>query len=218
MARIWPPRLSASLPPLPLFSLFLLLHSVCFFFLFSFFFSPSYSLEQRGQLLSPDKRLAFGAAAMEGSDRKRASEQRGGIERKERGGGGGWRLGGGVSVGRGTLARSKKSQSGLRSVAFLLLWGGCSHCRSREKMRSNHDLDSKTPRHNREGLTPHEPPHPAPLLTSVKTITERRVAPGERGPRFGGGGGGLTAPSPLTPSSCCQHLAQKPLEIPGKRT
>ena len=42
----------------------------------------------------------------------------------------------------------------------------------REKMRSNRDLDSKTPRHNRQGLTPREPPHPQPS-TSVKTITER---------------------------------------------
>lgn len=28
------------------------------------------------------------------------------------------------------------------------------------KMRSNRDLDSKTPRHNRQGLTPREPLHP----------------------------------------------------------
>lgn len=34
--------------------------------------------------------------------------------------------------------------------------------RRREKMRSNRDLDSKTPRHNRQGLTPHEPPQKNP--------------------------------------------------------
>lgn len=55
-------------------------------------------------------------------------------------------------------------------------------------MRSNRDLDSKTPRHNRQGLIQREPPHPfRPLLpsTSVKTITDRRGAAGGEGPSVG---------------------------------
>lgn len=53
-------------------------------------------------------------------------------------------------------------------------------------MRSNHDLDSKTPRQNRQGFTPHEPTHSLPHPTTlVKTITERRTAPGGEGPILG---------------------------------
>lgn len=51
-------------------------------------------------------------------------------------------------------------------------------------MRSYRDLDSKTPRHNREGFTPREPPHPEPS-TSVKTITQRRRAAGGERPGSG---------------------------------
>lgn len=76
-------------------------------------------------------------------------------------------------------------------------------------MRSNRDLDSKTPRHNRQGFTPREPPQPLPS-TSVKTITESRGAAGGEGPSLG------TVPlhhvlrlaSPsLTPSSCLLRWA-----------
>lgn len=56
-----------------------------------------------------------------------------------------------------------------------------------EEMRSDRDLDSKTPRHNRQGLTPCEPPHPPNPSTSVKTITERRGAAGGEGPAAGRG-------------------------------
>lgn len=97
-------------------------------------------------------------------------------------------------------------------------------------MRSNRDLDSKTPRHNRQGLIQREPLHPfRPLLpsTSVKTITDRRGAAGGEGPSVG------TVPAhyPHLPNRG-QHvassisntrqlhamLAPKPLEILGKRT
>lgn len=81
------------------------------------------------------------------------------------------------------------------------------------KMRSNRDLDSKTPRHNRQGFTPREPPHPpSPPLTPSLHLSQnnnreqrscsrsRRGAPGSgmvpprRAPR-------LASPL-LTPSSC----------------
>ena len=41
-------------------------------------------------------------------------------------------------------------------------------------MRSNRDLDSKTPRHNRQGLTPCEPPHPPTLHLRQNNNREER--------------------------------------------
>lgn len=62
-------------------------------------------------------------------------------------------------------------------------------------MKSDRDLDSKTPRHNRQGLTPHEPPRPKPLHLSQNNNRE------ERGPCLG-----MVPPHHLG-SSCALRLA-----------
>lgn len=71
--------------------------------------------------------------------------------------------------GRGTLVQTaekrKKRQPGLKKQEVF----GSGHHRRRgrggkEKMRSHGDLDSKTLRQQRQGLTPREPPHPLTLI------------------------------------------------------
>jgi len=136
-----------------------------------FFHSP----EQRGQLLIPDKRLAFGGERREPWGRGERGERRG----EERRGGG--RMG----AAHRSRQREGNESVGIKEQRFWLwspserrgsvcvcvcVWGG-----GGDKMRSDRDLNSKTPRHNRQGFTPREPPHPQPS-TSVKTITERRGA------------------------------------------
>lgn len=121
--------------------------------------------------------------------------------------------------------REVKKAAGIKEQGVFFFGSGHHRRRGREggrreKMRSNRDLDSKTPRHNRLGFTPREPPRPHPS-TSVKTITERRGAAGGEGLSLG-----IVplhcvlclASLLLTPSSCLQQLALKPLEIPGKGT
>lgn len=131
---------------------------------------------ERGQLLIPDKRLAFGAAR----DRRHGSDGWG--DRGMRRGKG--LHGRSLSV---ETVRSEKGSGGLKSRGGR---GGRdggllgSQGRTEEegaKMRSNRDLDSKTLRHNRQGFTPREPP-PLYHSTSVKTITQSR---GKKGPSTG---------------------------------
>lgn len=132
----------------------------------SFLLRPHPS-KRRGQLLIPDKRLAFGAAG---------DERHGGDGCGDEG----MRRGEGLH-GRGRwveTVRSEKGSGGLKSESERGRGrsdGGLLGSRGRReeegvKMRSNRDLDSKTPRHNRQGFTPREPP-PLQLFTSVKTIT-----------------------------------------------
>lgn len=95
---------------------------------------------------------------------------------------GGWGGGGQMGAAHRSRQRGVKKAAGIKEQGFLAALevagkGG------RRKMRSNHDLDSKTPRHNRQGLTPREPPHP-PHSISVKTITENRTVEGD-GAQFG---------------------------------
>lgn len=135
-------------------------------------------------------------------------------EKRETGVRGGTRRGGRMGAAHQSRRREVKKQQRLKSRVF-----GSGQCKRGEEgrgdLRSNHDLDSKTPRHNRQGLTRVNPLTPPTLLpsTSVKTITDRRGAAGGEGPCLG-----MVPPhhlSPpcvlclaslkLTPSSCMQR-------------
>lgn len=106
------------------------------------------------------------------------TDRGGGLGRVEEGGGVAWAWplsqdGEKCKRQRGIKERSKSERGRGRRDGGLLGSRG----RTEEegvKMRSNRDLDSKTPRHNRQGFTPREPPTPHSLhhSSSVKTITE----------------------------------------------
>lgn len=87
-------------------------------------------------------------------------------------------------------------------------------------MRSNRDPDSKTLRHNRQGLTPREPPPPPTLHLSQNNNREERSCR-RRGARFRDGSTPPCSAFGLSIANSHQlsaTLALKPLEIPGKGT
>lgn len=95
----------------------------------SVFFSSSffYSLQQRGQLLIPDKCLAFGATR--------------GRERWERGEGGGarGREGGGVEMGRGTSIETGEERRRQRRIKEQRWWWSLRKTRGRGGARGRKD-------------------------------------------------------------------------------
>lgn len=63
-----------------------------------------------------------------------------------------------------TVERQMKKAAGIEQKRWEVFGSGHHRRRGREKMRSHGDLDSKTPRQKRQGLTLREPPHPLTLI------------------------------------------------------
>lgn len=120
----------------------------------------------------------------------------------------------------GAARRSRRSRGGRKKQPGLNekreVFGSGHHQRrgrgGREKMRSYGDLDSKTLRQKRQGLTLREPPHPLTLIPLPHQNNNREErSHGRRGARAGDAS---TPPGPaLPPPRCCIPAAVCPSNL-----